>query len=407
MKIISINIENNKHISVFYAKLDGRNLIISGDTGTGKTTVISALWNILEKGADQIKHGEKDATIAVTLSDGSKTLICSRRYTKSTSQISIVDSTGEKLTAKDIDNMLSDLSVNPHKIAKMKPKERVDTLLKSGGVGSKIEQIDEELEAEKQERLLYHRDMDGSKPGEEPEKAEKILASDLIERIEECQLFNKEITDANDNYGRLKTERIENEEKIMRLKEEIKGYEKLIEGIGSQMFTIKEKYGSIEFKEVDELKEELENIEAVNTKADEHNEWERRNAKYQKASRQHDAAQESIKNLQDQKKELLEGVELPLDGLTIEEGKLYYNECLFENLGHSEQMLVCAALAKEQIGEIRVVRMDGIESMSKEDFGKMKKIFNDADIQILASRVSRGEIEPDEIVIEEGLYKEN
>lgn len=449
MKIISINIENQKKIRVFIAKLDGKNLIVSGETGTGKTTAISPLWNILEKGADQVTHGEKKGCISVTLSDGSKTLICSRSYTKSASTINIVDSNGEKLTTKDVDAMLSDLAVNPHKIAEMKPKERVNTLLKSAGIQKELDSLDGMMAQAEEDRLFHHRAKDSKNPGDEPEKAEKVNASDIIAKIEEATAFNKEIENANEKYQQHKrtkeaceegipenNQNIQNaNDEIKELKEKLKkaieelnrackenteklaidisGYEKAIitnkESIESDqkiMDGIKEKYDGVELKDVDGLKEELAGVEKANEGANAFKEWERRNTEYLEACDKHKEADESVKELQGKKKDLLDDVKFPLEGLTIEEGKLYYNECLFENLGTSEQMLVCSALAKEQVGEIRVIRMDGIESMSKGDFEKLKKLFNDADIQILASRVSRGDKEPDEVTIEEGMYQE-
>jgi len=420
MKIYSINILNNKKIRVFNAKLDGKNLIVAGDPGTGKTTAITGLWNILSKGADQITHGEKKGSISMTLSDGSKTLICSRVYTKSSSTINIVDSNGEKLTTKDVDAMLSDLAVNPHKIAEMKPKERVDTLLKSAGIDKELEELEKAIADAEQDRLYQYRAKDKLTPGDEPEKANRINASDIIVKIEKAQAHNKEIEDANDKYQALKDRKAGHDEDITRMEKEIKRMEDEIEKLRQEIKTsnativniddgmqkIRKEYADKELEDVDSLKAELDGIEEANQAADRYREWDRRNTEYQEAVEKHKIADQAVKDLQDKKKALLDDVKFPLEGLTIQDGDLYYKECLFENLGTSEQMLVCAALAKEQVGEIRVVRMDGIEAMGKADFEKMKKLFNDADIQILASRVSRGDVEPDEVTIEEGIYKE-
>jgi hypothetical protein len=51
---------------------------------------------------------------------------------------------------------------------------------------------------------------------------------------------------------------------------------------------------------------------------------------------------------------------------------------------------------------IKVVRMDGIESMSQADFETMKNYFNQNGIQVLSSRVAWGDAMENELVIHDG-----
>ena len=69
---------------------------------------------------------------------------------------------------------------------------------------------------------------------------------------------------------------------------------------------------------------------------------------------------------------------------------------------------MCGALAADQIGQavVRVVRLDGVESMSAEDFAQLETLFRERGIQVLSSRVSRGDLEDGEILIHEGKVQE-
>jgi len=54
MKIIGIEIQNDRAIKTFKVALGGKNLTVAGDTGTGKTTSISGLWELIKQAADAI-----------------------------------------------------------------------------------------------------------------------------------------------------------------------------------------------------------------------------------------------------------------------------------------------------------------------------------------------------------------
>jgi len=71
-------------------------------------------------------------------------------------------------------------------------------------------------------------------------------------------------------------------------------------------------------------------------------------------------------------------------------------------------MLICGAIAAASIHEspLRVVRLDGVESMSQEDFKKLAELFNKWDVQVLSSRVSRGgDLGDGELEIVDGSVK--
>ena len=94
MHIIEIEIINNRKIRAFHSKLNGSNLEIAGSTGTGKTTAVSALWDIITKPKDGLTHGTKTGETKIVLSDGSKSITAKRAMTPKTSTISLFDKIG-------------------------------------------------------------------------------------------------------------------------------------------------------------------------------------------------------------------------------------------------------------------------------------------------------------------------
>ncbi len=425
MQITSIQIVNTGVIECFDVTLNGNNLEMSGGTGTGKTTAITALHDILSKRSDMLRHGEKKGIIAVTLSDGSKTIYAERKTTRSGSNVTLtaIDGNGKKttITASDFKKMISDLSVNPHHIMNMKPKAQTETLLKSAKLDIDLTETENKIESLSEERLDLHRKAELLKVGEEPEKAEAVDLSELISKRDLMQVTNADnqktrdflnglveqkdgheenINEVVDDIAALKKELIEKEGELNGAKAE---YETLI----TRIKTGNEAVTKLADENTDEITEQINNAQQTNETASAHKIWFDQSERHEQAVEAHRKSDVDVREMVEIKAKALESASWPIPGLTIEEGNVIYNDCLLSNLGESEQMLVCAALAIEDIKAhpLKVVRMDGVESMSKDDFLKLQELFNGEGIQVLSTRVSRGDVEPQEIVIVDGKYQ--
>jgi len=348
MHIIEIEIINNRKIRAFHSKLNGSNLEIAGSTGTGKTTAVSALWDIITKPKDGLTHGTKTGETKIVLSDGSKSITAKRAMTPKTSTISLFDSAGKDINISDFKKMISDLSLNPHKIMDLGPTDKTKKLLKVADMGDyNIEQVEGEIKQLESDRLSASQRADAIKPGDMPEKVDPVDIRDLQDQ-------QKELT-----------------------------------------------------SKLAALNEQIAAVGETNSKAANYVSWQEQDKKYKAEKAKHEKLDKQIKAKRKELKDKLDSAKFPLEGLSIVDGEIVYNECLLDNLGTSEQMLVCAALSIKDIlsRDIKVVRMDGIESMSRKDYELLKGLYNGHDIQVLSTRVSQqDEHYNGEIVIEEGVY---
>ncbi len=413
MKIINIVIDNTKVVRCFHMKLDGKNLHIAGEVSQGKTTAISALWDILEKKGDNITHGEKKGCVRIILAGDGKRIIAERLTKPSGSTLRITDDDGGKITAQDFKGMISALAVNPHKIMDMRGAEQVKTLLSAASVDIDLEKVDKEIADLESERLAAHQKVEALRPGDEPEKAEEVDVSALIKERELDQGTNMKNQKNRDTLDQLKSDRDHLQKSIDQFDQEVKRMNKQVdEGVKQRTALNKRiedgeavcaKLKDVSTKDIDE---KIESSSETNAKANVHANWLAKSSQFQDAQAEHQMIDDSIKEKRSMKAAALETAKWPLEGLAVEDGKVLYKGNLLSNLGESEQMLVCCALAIKDIKshELKVVRIDGAESMSKEHIVAMVKMFNDEDIQVLSTRVSRGEIEPEEITIVEGVY---
>lgn len=413
MKILSLEIINQKAIKCFQLDADGNNIEIAGDTGTGKTTAISALWDILSKGKDVLRHGEKKGVIRIRIGDEQAThYIAERETTPSKSTVTISKMLGAKalpMDMKDFDAMISKLSINPHKITQMKPAEKIKTLMAAAECDIDLDALDAKIAEAEQDRLLAGRAAKASKPVEVPEKAEAVSVSELIAKRDNIQAKNQKTARLLSDLESLKAEQEEELATIASLSQQLESH-KL--SAADRNERIEKGVAWAETAKVlptDNLDEQISNAEEINKRAAVYEQAVKDQENHLMLQAMYKEADEQVKALRDQKKHVLNEIDWPLEGLSVEDGAITYNGNLLENLGESEQMLVTAAIAVGDINkhEIKAVRMDGIESMSKHDYEALRDLFNDRGIQVLSTRVSRGDVDDGEIVIEDGCYGES
>ena len=168
---------------------------------------------------------------------------------------------------------------------------------------------------------------------------------------------------------------------------------------------IKEISNSVK-KDTCEIELKIKQAEENNNLEYQYNQWRKRKNEYDFAKREYDNLDMAVKEIDGKKKKAVSEAKWPLKNISVENGHIVYGGCLLSNCGTSKQLLVCGAIAANGFkeNELKVVRLDGIESMSKEDFEVLVKIFNEKGVQVLSSRVSRDNIEENEITIEEGVF---
>ena len=420
MKILQIEVSNYRLIKALLLDVDGKNMAVAGEAGQGKTTAISLLWESLKVVGDPVTHGEKKGSIKITLGDGNTKAFVTRQLTAKTSPITIQTSEGDTVSAKEFASWFCDLGDNPHRIMDMKPKEQAQALLKAVKLpdGVDLDKLDAERDIAAAERLDLKRDGERAAKalGAEPEKTERVDLDELIKRQNEASESNAErvkadadLSFAEQNLARLRELSIQ---KGNELKAAQTALDKAMSTEASQSLEVDKIKSDLEVMapaiETADIQQEIQDGNNSNTKADQWDSWNKENQALIKLRDEWHDKNDEVKGLDDAKKNALGAAIWPLDGLSVEDGAILFNGSQLAQCGHSEQMLVCGALAAETIKnhKLHVVRMDGIESMSQKDFKRLEKIFNDKGIQVLSSRVTRGDIDDGEILIVDGAIEQ-
>lgn len=401
LHVLALDFENYRKLKALHLGLSyGQPLQVVGPTGQGKTTAVSALWEVLEVVGDPINHGAKKGSLRIKLGTPDGPLVTvERKYTASGAELSIKDENGDKVNARDFASWFCSLAVNPHKIMEMKPAERLATLL--GAVqlpaGVSLEHLDQQRAAAAEARLMYGRDLDRAKAvlPLEPPKREAVDIVALSGQVRTMQEHNSSVEEGGRRLNDTKTQ-------ISTLEAELAELRKTETAL--QLWL-----AANPPKDMDALDTQLQHAQQLNQEAAAWQNWNEKAQAVDGLNKNWDAADAAVKYWDEQRRLTLEAAAWPLPGLTIEDGTIHYRGTPLEGLGTSEQMLICGAISAAAICQkpLRVVRLDGVESMSAADFAALAEIYQRHGIQVFASRVSRGDVEPGEIIIVDGSVQES
>ena len=112
-----------------------------------------------------------------------------------------------------------------------------------------------------------------------------------------------------------------------------------------------------------------------------------------------------IENIRKRKTDLLTNAELPLPGLSVEDGELTYNGQRWDNMSGSDQLKVSTAIVRKLKPDCGFILLDKLEQMDLNSLNEFSKWLEKEGLQAIATRVSTGE--ECEIIIEDGYAVKN
>lgn len=419
VKITSFEAENVKRIKVvqFSPSEDGLT-IIGGKNANGKTSVLDSIVYALGGEKYRPKNFNRDGSavpgkIRIELSNG---LIVERSGKNAT--LKVTDPTGRKAGQKLLNEFIEPLALNLPKFLNASDKEKGETLLQIIGVGEELAELDKQENLIYGERTLVGRDADKKAKLAEaleyyPDAPEELVsASELIKQQQEILARNGENQRKRDRVKEItfekhrifdEAQRLEEQiaELTARLEERRKAYEKTAEDEAIAMKDAAE----LEDESTTELEESIANVEEINrrvranlTKANAVDEAEQLRNEYSKMT-------DKLEEVRNKRKALLDSADLPLEGLSVNEGALVYKGQQWSDMSSAEQLIVATAIVRKLNPECGFVLMDKLEQMDTDTLAEFGSWLEAEGLQVIATRVSTGE--ECSIIIEDGTVAES
>ena len=118
---------------------------------------------------------------------------------------------------------------------------------------------------------------------------------------------------------------------------------------------------------------------------------------------QYESYTKDIEAIRQERIAMLNNADLPLPGLSVEDGELTYKGFKWDNLSGSEQLKVATAVVRKLNPKCGFVLLDKLEQMDLDTLNEFSIWLKQEGLQAIATRVSTGD--ECSIIIEDGYIK--
>lgn len=384
--------------------------IIGGRNNQGKTSVLDAITWALggESYRPDAPRREGSSTapyLRVALDNG---LIVERKGKNS--DLTVTDPAGVKGGQRILDGFISKLALDLPKFMEASDKEKADTLLRIIGVGDRLAMIEKAEKEIYQERLTVGRIADQKRKyaDEQPYfpdvPTDIISASELIREQQEILARNGQREQWKRDYDRILDQVMRQQDLIERLKEDLHTAEEQLKELEKKSIEAEKSPAQLRMESTEELEKNIQGIEELNRKVRANMDKDKALEDAKIYSDQYAELTDALNAKRAEKTELLKNAELPLPGLSVEEGKLTYHGVTWDGMSGSERLKAATAIVRKLNPECGFVLVDKLEQMDSETLREFGEWAEAEGLQVIGTRVSTGD--ECSIVIEDG-YGDN
>jgi hypothetical protein len=411
VKIDRLEIENVKRVKALSLEPTPDGLtIVGGKNNQGKTSVLDAIaWAL---GGDRFKPSKPAREGSVTppslhveLSNG---LVVERKGANSS--LKVIDPRGNKGGQQLLNEFVESLALDLPRFLNMSAKDKASTLLKIIGVGDKLY----ELEAEEQ-RLYNKRHEIGQIAEQKKSAAEEmpwhpeapadpVSASELIQQQQAILAKNGENQRKREQVAGLRVKHSRLEEEIFELNQRLEAKRVELAAVTTDLETAEKTAEQLTDESTAEIEASIALIDQTNAKVRDNQAKALLDDEAAEYKAQYDGLTEQIESVRAEKVALLDGADLPLEGLSVDAGELTYHGHHWDAMSASEQLRVATAIVRQLNPECGFVLLDKLEQFDMETLSEFGQWCKDSQLQIIATRVSTGG--ECSVVIEDGYAVE-
>ncbi len=407
IKINKLEIENVKRVKAVKIEPTASGLtILGGKNGQGKTTVLDSIAWVLGGEKFRPSEAQREGSVIppnlhIVLSNG---LVVERKGKNS--DLKVTDPTGTKAGQQLLNEFVEQLALDLPKFMNSSNREKAETLLKIIGAGAQL------YEYERQEKELYNKRLTIGQIADQKKKFAKeqpyypdapkvpVSASELIRQQQEILARNGENQRKRDKALSLHAERNRLAEKVNSLKEELDKYQKQLIQVDQDMTIAYKTSEQLHDESTEELERNIANIEEINRKVRANLDKDKAEDDALDYANQYNTLTTQIDNVRQSKIDLLKNANLPLPGLSVEDGELTYNGKKWDCMSGSEQLRVAVAIVRKLNPKCGFVLMDKLEQMDLDTLQEFGLWLEQEGLQVIATRVSTGD--ECSIIIEDG-----
>lgn len=418
VKIASLELENVKRVRAVELTPERDGLtVIGGRNRQGKTSVLDAIAWALGGKKHQPESPTRDgamtpAKLHVTLSNG----IVVERSGKNGS-LKVTDPSGRKAGQQLLDELVDEMALDLPKFMAGSDKDKADTLLRVIGVADKLADIDARLRrayddrhdagviATRKRKAAEGMPHDASAP-EEPVSAAELIqeqqdilarngAKDRLERDATAKVAAVHMAESAVEYAR---KHLEDAQRAM---DDAKAG--LVEARRASE-AAKAEADAATYEPTDEIERSIAEIEDTNERVRVNQARAAAESDAESAEEEYSRLDAEVEKVRSERMALLEGADLPLDGLSVEDGALVYEGHAWSDMSGADQLKVATAIVRRVKPTCGFVLVDKLEQLDVDTLREFGAWAESEGLQVIGTRVSTGD--ECSVVIEDGRVAE-
>lgn len=404
VKINKLEIENVKRIRAVKLEPTENGLtVIGGKNNQGKTSVLDSIAWALGGNAYRPAQAVREGSVIpphlhIVLSNG---LVVERAGKNS--DLKVTDPNGQKGGQQLLNEFVEQLALDLPRFMQASDREKANTLLQIIGVGDRLAQL------EQQEQELYNRRHAIGQIADQKQKFAKeqpyypdapkelVSASELIRQ-------QQDILARNGENQRKRTRAAELEQKKQMLRCQLDELQAQYDVVCRDCEIASRDALDLQDESTAELERNIQNVETVNRKVRANLDKDKAEEDALTYRERYNALTAEIDSTRKEKINLLQNADLPLPGLSVEDGRLTYQGKCWDNMSGSDQLRVSTAIVRKLNPKCGFVLLDKLEQMDLDTLKEFGTWLEQEGLQAIATRVSTGR--ECSIIIEDGYAKD-
>ena len=391
MKINKLEIENVKRIKAVKIEPTKDGLtIIGGKNNQGKTSVLDSIAWALGGERFRPSQAQREGSVIppnlkIVMDNG---LIVERKGKNS--DLKVTDPSGKKAGQQLLNEFIEQLALDLPRFMEATGKEKAKTLLHIIGVDATI------VKLEKKEAEIFNSRQAIGRIADQKEKYAKeqpyfpdapnepVAASDLIRQQQEILAKNGENQRLRQNLHNL-------EQELQRTNEQLAELLRKQSDIEEKVRVARLSAADLHDESTAELEKNLAEIDEINRKVRANLDKDKAEEDAKNYRNQYQSLTAELEAVRNEKAGLLASAELPLPGLSVQDGELIYNGAKWDCMSGSDQLKVATAIVRKLNPKCGFVLLDKLEQMDLDTLQEFGKWLETEGLQAIATRVSTGD----------------
>jgi len=339
---------------------DGGLIVIGGENGAGKSSLLDALrWaldGVKPKGKEMLRHGADKGTVVIELAG--EVIEIKRSVTEKGAYLKATGANGAEIKSpqKVLDALIGTFGIDPTEFLLMTAEQQAKRVQEVMGVD--FSDLDAEHKRLFEERTIANRrvrDAEGelrNLPRPDGAPVEPVILSDLVAQLNVAEKAKRA---HDDNVALL--EEIRNN--IVQVRADIEEKKKQLEQLGQNCAELDNTVNAESRELVDPapLREKLKNAEAINALA---SAWKRRaeaEAKVKALAVDVDKVESEIVLNVAERASRIDSAPLTIEGVDIQDGAVYYNDAPLSEASDGQRLRVAFEIAAAGTPDARFLTM--------------------------------------------------